>query len=42
MNFWIELKFCGELLFEHMEDLDKYKIIWISLASTYFIKLLSG
>jgi hypothetical protein len=41
MDLWIELKFFGELLFDHIDDWEKFQIIWIILASTSFTKLLS-
>ena len=35
------LKFCGELLFGHIEDVAKIQLIRICLASTSFTKLLA-
>ena len=42
IDSWMEIKFGGELLFDHLDDLPKFQLIWISLASTSFTKLLSG
>jgi hypothetical protein len=38
----MDMKFCKESLFDHINDLPKFQLIWKILASTYFTKLLSG
>ena len=42
IDCWIGMKFGGESLFDHIDDIPKFQLIWIILASTSFTKLLSG